>query len=75
MAEVLTLAEINARFADQWVLVGDPITNDHLEVQSGVVLFQSHDREQVHRKAMELRPKRFAVVFTGQIPANEAVVI
>jgi hypothetical protein len=33
--EVLTIAEIESRFASEWVLLGDPETNAALEVQGG----------------------------------------
>ncbi len=73
--DILTLAEIQARFASEWVLVGEPQTSPTLEVQSGKVLYHSPDREEVYRKAIELRPKRFAVLFTGTMPEGTAVVL
>jgi hypothetical protein len=75
MAEVLTIAEIEKRHAGQWVLVGQPQANESHEIQSGQVLFASYDRDEVYRKAVELRPGKFAVVFTGQMPADAAVVL
>jgi len=75
MAEVLTIAEIRQRHADQWVLIGQPQANEAHEVQSGQVLFASHDRDAVYRKAVELRPGRFAFVYTGEMPADVAVVL
>lgn len=75
MSEVLTISEIQKRHTDQWVLVGQPQANEAHEVQAGQVLFASHDRDEVYRKAVELRPDRFAVVFTGQMPADVAVVL
>jgi hypothetical protein len=42
-------------------LVGQPQANASHEVQSGQVLFASHDRDEVYRKAVELRPGRFAM--------------
>ena len=75
MAEILTLSEIEQRHAGQWILVGQPRANASHEVQSGQVLFASHDRDEVNRKAVDLRPSRFAIVFTGKIPADAAVVL
>jgi hypothetical protein len=63
MPDVLTLAEIEAQFAAEWVLIADPETNDALEVQRGTVLYHSKDRDEVYRAAVRLRPKRFAMVY------------
>ena len=75
MNEVLTAAQIEAQFESEWVLVEDPKTNDALEVQSGNVRWHSKDRNEVYRKAVELRPKRFAVLYTGKMPEDTAVAL
>ncbi len=72
---VLNIAEIRARFASQWILVEDPQTSQSLEVLGGIVRFHSTDRDEVYRKAVELRPKRFAMVYTGTIPKDTAIVL
>jgi hypothetical protein len=35
MDEILTVAQIEAQFQSEWVLVEEPRTNEALEVQSG----------------------------------------
>ena len=75
MNEVLTIAQIEAQFSSEWVLVEEPETNQALEVQRGKVRWHSKDREEVYRKAVELRPKRFAVLYTGQMPEGTAIVL
>lgn len=75
MDNVLTISEIEAQFASEWILVADPKTNDALEVQSGQVCWHSKDRDEVYRKAVELRPARFAVLYTGKIPKDTAVAL
>ncbi len=75
MDEILTIAEIEARFAAEWVLVEDPETNDSLELRGGRVRYHSKDRDEVYRKAVELKPGRFAVHYSGKIPKNAAVVL
>jgi hypothetical protein len=75
MDNVLTTAQIEAQFASEWILVVDPQTNDALEVQSCKVFWHSKDRDEVYRKAVELRPKRFAVLYTGKMPKDTAVVL
>jgi hypothetical protein len=75
MDDVLTIAEIESQFESEWVLVEDPKTNDALEVLSGRVRYHSKDRDEVYRKAVELRPKRFAMLYTGTIPQGTAIVL
>ena len=75
MDEILTIAEIESRFVEEWVLVEEPQTNEALAVQSGRVICHSKDRDEVYRKAVELRPRRFAVLYTGRMPRDAAVVL
>lgn len=75
MEEVLTIAQIESQFDSEWILVGEPQTNEALEVQSGKVLWHSKDREEVYRKAVELRPRRSAMLYTGKMPKDTAVVL
>lgn len=75
MDDVMNIAEIESTFESEWVLVEDPETNKDLEVQRGKVRYHSKDRDEVYRKAVELRPKRFAMLYTGMIPEDTAVVL
>ena len=75
MDDVMTLAQIEAQFQSEWVLLEDPQTNQALEVQGGRVLWHGKDRDEVYRKAVEVRPKRFAVLYTGKMPEGTAVVL
>ena len=54
---------------------GIPETNEALEVQSGTVRSHSKDRLEVYRRAVTLRPKRFVILYTGQMPENTAIVL
>ena len=75
MDDILTLAQIEAQFDSEWVLVEAPQTNDALEVQSGKVRWHSKDREEVYRQAVVLRLKRFAILYTGKMPEDTAIVL
>jgi len=75
MSEVLTITEIESQFDSEWVLVGDPHTDETLQVQSGNVIYHSKDRDEVYRKAIELRPKRFAMLYTGSLPKDTAIAL
>ena len=75
MDDILTLAEMESRFVAEWVLVEEPQLNAALEVHGGLVRYHSKDRDEVYRKAVEFRPRRFAVLYTGEIPKDAAVVL
>ncbi len=75
MARVLSLTEIEQQFASEWILIGDPRTSADLEVERGIVLYHSPDREAVYREAIRLHPQRFAVLFTGEQPLDTAIVL
>ncbi len=75
MEKEMTLAEIENQFDSEWVLVEEPETNEDLEVIKGKVLHHSKDRDEVYRKAVALRPKRSAILYTGEIPEDTAVVL
>ena len=71
----MTMQEIERRFADEWILVEDPQTNEALEVLQGNVVCHSKDRDEVYRRAVALRPKRSAILYTGQMPEGTAIVL
>jgi len=68
MNEIMSLAEIEAWFESEWVLLENPQTTESLEVKSGKVLWHSKDRDEVDRKALELRPKHSAISYTWTLP-------
>ena len=74
MSGEMTIEEIKSQFDSQWVLIADPKTDEDLKVLGGKVLHHSKDRDEVYRKAVSLRPKRSALIFTGEIPEETAVV-
>ncbi len=75
MDQVMTIQEIESRFESEWVLIGEPDTDENLEVRGGTVLCHSKDRDEVYRKAIEVRPKRFAMLYTGKPPKDTAIVL
>ena len=74
MAEIMSIEEIEARFKSEWILLEDPETDENLKVRRGKVLCHSKDRDEVYRKAMELRPKHSAFLFTGK-PRKGMVIV
>jgi hypothetical protein len=75
MDETLTIEEIEVRFAPEWVLIGEPQTAEDLSLRAGKVLFHSPDRDEVYRKARELRLDRIAVRYLGTWPEDMALVL
>lgn len=75
MDEALTLEQIEAQFASEWVLVADPELTESLTVVRGQVLWHSPNRDDVYRKARELRPRHSAILYTGMISDEAAVVL
>jgi hypothetical protein len=67
MNEVMSSVEIETQFKSEWILVGNPETNEALEVKRGEVLWHSKDRDEVYKKVMELKPKHSAILYTGTI--------
>jgi hypothetical protein len=75
MDSVLTIAQIETQFDDEWVLVSHPDTDASLQVQGGLVLWHSKNRDEVYQKAIELRPPRFAVLYMGQLSEDTAIIL
>jgi hypothetical protein len=75
MDEVMTLEEIEGRFPSEWILLADPEVDEHLEVIRGRVVFHSKDRDEVDRKAIQLRLKSSAYHYTGGMPEGTAIVV
>jgi hypothetical protein len=72
---LLTVAEMDAAYESEWILIDDPVTDESQNVQAGRVLAHSKDRDEVYRAAAALRPARFAILYTGSAPANTAIVL
>ena len=75
MYETLTLKEIEDRFPSEWVLIGDPQTDETQRLLGGKVLFHSPERDEVDRRLLELRPSRFAFRYLGTMPEGMALVL
>lgn len=75
MNEILSFSQIIERFEAEWVLLRDPETDDGFNIRQGVVLWHSKDRDEVYRKAREIRPEHSAILYTGRLPDDVAVVL
>jgi hypothetical protein len=75
MTEIMTVAEIQAKFESEWVLLDDPETDENLEIKGGKVLWHGKDRDEVYRKAREMRPQHSAILYTGKLLEEMVVVL
>ena len=70
MEEVLTMEEIKARYAPDWVLIAEPQTDEMQRLLGGKVIFHSTDRAALWDKVGELKLDRVAVRFLGEYPEH-----
>ncbi len=49
----LTYAEMEQRYAGEWVVVIDPVNDDDMEVVSDTVIAHSPDRDEINRQARQ----------------------
>ena len=71
----MTFEEMKSQFEGEWILVENPKTNQALEVLSGTVRLHSKVRDEVYRRAVALRPLRSAILYSGELPEDTAVVL
>ena len=71
----LSVREIRRRFPNEWVLLRDPEHDRRLAVTSGTVVGESRDRDEVYRRARDLKLKRIAILYTGEFPKDMAIVL
>jgi hypothetical protein len=70
MDEILTIEQIESRFAPDWVLIGEPETDEFQRLKAGRVIFHSLERDVVYQKALEMPPGRNAFRFLGNLPKD-----
>ena len=73
MNEVLTRAEMEARFDGEWVLIADPEVDNNLEVLSGRVVSHGQDPEAVYQEAIDQHIRRWASLYFGPIPETSVL--
>jgi len=71
----MEMAEIRKRYRNEWVLIEYTKLDDELNVVEGVVIAHSKDREEIHKAQMELKNKKLAIEYLGEIPEEEDLVV
>lgn len=73
--KIVSFSYIQENVKSEWVLIGEPELSKDLVIKKGKLLYHSKDRDEVYRKARELKPKHSAIVYTGTLPNNTVVVL
>ncbi len=68
MNEVLTRAEMEARFDGEWVLIADPELDENQDIQRGRVVYHGKDREAMYDEDSALQLKSAAYLYLGPMP-------
>lgn len=67
--------EILKKHRNEWVLIECKQVDDNFEVIEGEILYHSKDKDEVYKKLLELRPKDYAIEYTGKVPEDLAVML
>ncbi len=75
MDQILTIKEVGIQFDSEWVLLANPNVDEFGQVVSGTVVSHSKDRDEVYLRAIELKLKSSATLYTGKIPQGTAIIL
>lgn len=76
MDEMLTWAEIEERFPDEWVVIDQPQLTDELDITGGRVVHHGIDRDQAELEATRNCLKFYTVWYIGErIPEGTVVIL
>ena len=75
MPQALSIEEIRTKYPDEWVIVVDPVLGRGSTVRRGKVVAHSKNRSTVDRALLRRKPKRWASLYTGELPEDAAVAL
>ena len=75
MSAVLTYDEIKQQYPDEWLLIADAQMDDEMNILRGKVVAHSKDRDVVYRALLTVPGRRISIEYTGEPPADWAVVL
>jgi len=75
MADILSIDEIRARCASEWVLLENPEVGADSTVTGGKLLSHSKNRDELYSEALKLRPRHAAILYTGEIPEHAVIIL
>ncbi len=65
--EQMTWDEMVSRFDSEWVMINNPKKNKYGNVVGGEVVYHGRDQNAGYAKAKELKLKRTAMFYTGDL--------
>ena len=74
----MTMAEIEAKYPNKWVLIDDPTTDRYQEVLGGHVVLHCADRAEFLRRVVEWADsgsKHLAVQYVGKFPEEDDTIV
>ena len=76
VGEVMTKEEIYEKFDSEWVLVGDPETEENLVLIRGKVIWHGKDRDALYQRMSGPDiPYSTAILYTGRIPDDVEILL
>jgi hypothetical protein len=75
MDEILSLKEIKSKFDSEWVIIAEPRTKENLQIVSGKVIAHSKSRDEIYEIAKKLSSKYSAILYTGKMKKDAAIVL
>jgi hypothetical protein len=67
--------EIFQKYKDEWILIECKQVDENYEVVVGEILHHSRDKNDIYKRLLELKPKNYAIEYTGKIPEDFAVML
>ena len=67
--------DIILKYKDEWVLLEVKKADKNLTITEGKVLSHSKDKNEIYNRLLTLKPKSFAIEYTGKIPDDLSVVL
>ena len=75
LCEILSIDEIEKRYAPDWVLINNPLTDENCLVVAGEVVGTAQQSDELSRKATEMDLKNIAVFDLGTWPDEVALLL
>ena len=75
MGEFLTIEEIEKRYAPDWVLINNPQSDEQMQLLAGEVVSSGKDRDELYRRAAELKLGHVAVHYLGAWPEDTIFIL
>ncbi|RLC17303.1 MAG: hypothetical protein DRI57_09970 [Deltaproteobacteria bacterium] len=67
--------QIKKKYTDNWILLEDVQIDEDMYISEGKVIYFHPNKEEIYKKLLELKPKRSAIEFVGNIPEDIAVML